>query len=204
MTTKNSKAYFLRAYIKLISMPRYTINALHNAVCSFLCDATLDIDWRGAEIYNVDCINIGGRFHSGQGLWLHPITKKSKILIGDNVSISDWTHIASLTTVTISNGCMIGSKVHITDHAHGLTNELITDIPPSARPLVSSGPVFIEENVWIGDGVIVLPNVRIGKGAIVGANAVVNKDVEPYSVVVGVPAKKIKNDHLYPRATKQD
>jgi maltose O-acetyltransferase len=53
-------------------------------------------------------------------------------------------------------------------------------------------PVIIEDDVWIGARVIILPGVKIGKGSIVGAGAVVTKDVEPYSIVAGVPAKLIR------------
>lgn len=62
------------------------------------------------------------------------------------------------------------------------------------RPYVTTkrGKVIIREDAWIGAGAIILPNVTIGRGAVVGAGAVVTKNVEPYSVVVGVPAKVIK------------
>jgi maltose O-acetyltransferase len=53
-------------------------------------------------------------------------------------------------------------------------------------------PVIIEDNVWIGYRVIILPGVRVGRNAIIGAGAVVTKDVPPYAIVGGVPAKVIK------------
>jgi len=54
------------------------------------------------------------------------------------------------------------------------------------------GFVFLEDDCWIGAGTIILPNVIIGKGALIGAGSVVTKNVEPYSVVAGVPAKLIR------------
>ena len=51
-----------------------------------------------------------------------------------------------------------------------------------------SGPITIEDDAWLRSGVVVLPGVRIGEGAVVGANAVVTHDVEPYTIVAGVPA----------------
>lgn len=54
------------------------------------------------------------------------------------------------------------------------------------------GGIRIEDDCWIGGGVIILQGVTIGKGAVVGAGSIVTKDVEPYSVVVGNPARKIR------------
>jgi acetyltransferase-like isoleucine patch superfamily enzyme len=54
-----------------------------------------------------------------------------------------------------------------------------------------TGKVIIRKGAWIGVGVVILPGVEIGMGAIVGANAVVTKDVEPFAIVAGVPAKKM-------------
>ena len=56
----------------------------------------------------------------------------------------------------------------------------------------SHGPIVIGNDAWLGTGVVVLPNVTIGEGAVVGANAVVTKDVSPYTIVAGVPAKLIR------------
>jgi acetyltransferase-like isoleucine patch superfamily enzyme len=60
---------------------------------------------------------------------------------------------------------------------------------PIERPIVSNGPVIIENNVWIGEMACIMPNVRIGEGAIVAANSVVTKNVPPFSIVAGIPAK---------------
>ena len=92
----------------------------------------------------------------------------------------------------IGDGQLTGRYVLITDNAHGenLPNEL--NIPPLASRVYSSGPVIIGRNVWIGDKATILPNVKIGDGAVIAANAVVTKNVPPYTVVAGCPAKIIK------------
>ena len=54
------------------------------------------------------------------------------------------------------------------------------------------GTTIIENDVWIGDGVVIIPGIKIGMGAVIGANSVVTKDVLPYTIVGGVPAKLIK------------
>ncbi|MBI5204619.1 MAG: CatB-related O-acetyltransferase [Nitrospirae bacterium] len=60
-------------------------------------------------------------------------------------------------------------------------------------PNASKGPVIIGNDVWIGDSVIILPGVQVGDGAIIGAGSVVTKNVPPYTIVGGVPAKKIRD-----------
>ena len=66
------------------------------------------------------------------------------------------------------------------------------NIPPIKRSLFSKGPVIIGNNVWIGSGVIILPNVTIGDNCILGANSVVTKSFEKNSVIAGNPARLIK------------
>lgn len=63
----------------------------------------------------------------------------------------------------------------------------------TSSKLMNSKPVIIGNDVYLGDGIIVMPGVTIGDGAVVAANAVVTHDVEPYSIVGGIPAKKIRD-----------
>jgi acetyltransferase-like isoleucine patch superfamily enzyme len=65
-----------------------------------------------------------------------------------------------------------------------------TDVPIADQPEPRLG-VVIEDDCWLGAGVIVVDGVRIGRGSVVGAGAVVTRDVEPYSVMIGIPAKKV-------------
>jgi acetyltransferase-like isoleucine patch superfamily enzyme len=119
-------------------------------------------------------------------------TYQPEITIGDKVSLNYDCHLGCIDRIVIGNSVLIGSKVHITDHFHGNISWEALAIPPAQRALVSKGPVIIEDNVWIGEGAVVLPGVKIGKNSIVGANAVVSKDVPPNCVVAGVPARVIK------------
>ncbi|MFB4719282.1 acyltransferase [Enterobacter chuandaensis] len=178
---------------RLIKMPRVFKNRALNLVYKIFYRKNVRVDWRGVKIINPEGIEIGNDFSAGQGLWLQAVNPNSRLIIGDQVNFSDYVHVGALNKVIISSGCLIGSKVHITDHSHGLTSELNkqADTPPNQRVLYSKGPVIIEKNVWIGDGVVILSGVRIGCGAVVGANSVVTKDVAPFTVVAGVPAKKI-------------
>lgn len=84
---------------------------------------------------------------------------------------------------------MMGRDVIIMTTAHE-TSE--TSVPMRLQGSRDISPVFIGDDVWIGSRVIILPGVKIGSGSIIGAGSVVTRDVEPYSVVGGVPAKLIK------------
>jgi len=64
--------------------------------------------------------------------------------------------------------------------------------PMSDQELTSKGGIIIEDGVWLGMGAKVMDGVRIGQGAVIGANAVVTKDIPPYSIAVGVPADVIR------------
>ena len=116
-----------------------------------------------------------------------------KITIGNNVIINTDCHIGCIEKIVIGNNVLIASRVYISDHSHGDTKRNTLEIPPAQRTLVTKGPIVIEDNVWLGEGVCILPGVTIGKGSIVGANSVVTKDVPSYSVVAGTPAKQIHN-----------
>ena len=91
--------------------------------------------------------------------------------------------------ITIGKYVMMGPEVIIYTQNHAFDR---TDIPMMYQGGTAEKPVIIEDDVWIGRRVIIMGGVHIGKGSVIGAGAVVTKDVEPYSVVGGVPAKLIK------------
>jgi acetyltransferase-like isoleucine patch superfamily enzyme len=115
-----------------------------------------------------------------------------EIVIGDKVSINYDCHIGCVNRIEIGDRVLIASRVYISDHAHGAADYSDIETPPSKRLVHSKGPVVIEDDVWIGEGACILPGVRIGRNAIVGANAVVTRDVAPFTIVGGVPARVIR------------
>ncbi|WP_316809620.1 DapH/DapD/GlmU-related protein [Pedobacter agri] len=151
-----------------------------------------------ARIFGGEFINIGENFSSFGRLRLEAHQKHNghiyspAIIIGDNVSINFDCHIGCVNKVIIGNNVLIASRVFITDHFHGEISYDYLKIPPSKRTVTSKGPVVIEDNVWIGEGVAIMPNITIGKNSIVGANAVVTKSFPENSIIAGVPAKLIK------------
>lgn len=143
-------------------------------------------------------VSIGDNFNAGPRLRIetYPVFKDQKftpkIKIGNNVKIGWDFHLACIDEISIGNNVLVASRVYVSDHFHGESNIESLVVAPAERHLTTKGPVVIEDDVWIGEGVAIFPGVRIGKGAIIGANAVVNKDIPMYSIAAGVPAKVIK------------
>ena len=110
--------------------------------------------------------------------------------MGSYVAIDDAVNLYSVDKIIIGTKVAISREAFICTASHAITN-------PN-RPLVTA-PVTICDGVWIGARAIILPGVTIGEGAVVAAGAVVTKDVEPWSVVGGNPAKFIKKRVLKER-----
>ena len=123
-------------------------------------------------------INIENRVWFGSG---------SKIKIGDNSGIGSFCLLRG--KITIGKNTMMGPEVIILTKNHKFDR---IDIPMVQQGFQDEKEVIIEDDVWIGTRAIILPGVRICKGSVIGAGAVVTKDVAPYSIMGGVPAKLIK------------
>ena len=117
-----------------------------------------------------------------------------KIIIGDNCSFGEETHLTAINGIEIGNGLLTGRRVLISDNSHGryAADSECSCVPPIERELYSKGPVKIGNNVWIGDNVAILAGVSIGDGVVVGANSVVTKSIPSKTIVAGNPAKPIK------------
>ncbi|MDD4720626.1 MAG: acyltransferase [Bacteroides sp.] len=119
---------------------------------------------------------------------------KSNIFIGENVGIGPKCFISATNAKFIINGnCAIaeGFTVHTGNHANVL-GKFVTDINESNKPKGYDKDVIVDKDVWIGCNVTLLSGVHIGRGAIVAAGAVVSRDIPPYSVAGGIPARIIK------------
>ena len=95
--------------------------------------------------------------------------------------------------IIIKGNCAIAEHltIHTGNHVR-VIGKFVTDITEANKPKGFDEDVIIEKDVWIGSNVTILAGVHIGRGATIAAGAVVNKDVPPYSIVGGVPAKVIK------------
>lgn len=110
------------------------------------------------------------------------------INIGSNSQIGDFCNLYGQGNLNIGNNVMIASNVQIVPNQHTFQD---ISKPIKENPQISLG-INIEDDVWIGTNVAILDGVDIGKGSIIGAGSIVNKNVPPYCVFAGVPAKLIK------------
>lgn len=117
----------------------------------------------------------------------------SSIFLGDEVIIGPGAWFSAVNTyIQVGNKVMFGPHVGIIagDHNTNVLGTYMFDVMEKCPE--NDQPVVIEDDVWVGFRAIILKGVTIGRGSIVAAGAVVNKDVPPYAIVGGVPAKIIK------------
>ncbi len=112
--------------------------------------------------------------------------KRDKLFVRAGTYINRFTTLDAHERLEVGRNCLIGPGCFITDANHGLA----AGVPP-AKQHCEPKPTILEDEVWLGAKVVVLAGVRIGKGAVVGAGAVVTKNVEPFQIVAGVPARVI-------------
>ena len=178
-----------------------TLKALRRIKYSFRFSTWLWVQWRRrAQIHRTveflgmpayDHIEIGEMCDIAcySSLYVHTgATRVDHLKLGDRVGIGRNVNIAAYAPISIGDDTMIAPYCHILSGNHVFDRR---DIPISKQPMRVE-EVTIEEEVWIGTHVVVLPGAHIGKGAIIGANSVVNKKVGPWEIWAGSPAKFIK------------
>lgn len=108
------------------------------------------------------------------------------ITVGDNVFINQGCHFMDMGGIAIGDDVMIGPKVTIVSAGHPVS-------PSERRNGITTAPVVIGKNVWIGASATILQGVEIGENAVVAAGAVVSRSVPANTLVAGVPARVIRS-----------
>ncbi len=129
--------------------------------------------------------------HCGRGLTVKQgVTFQfpERISIGDQVGINEYTWLGGDGGIDIGDFVRIAPHVSIVSFNHAFADR---NTPIKLQPSIYK-KVVIEDDVWIGTHAVILAGIRVGKGAVIGAGSVVTKDVPPYTIVAGVPARVIK------------
>lgn len=138
-------------------------------------------------------INANGTIRIGQDVSIHSFLHRvqlsagpgARLIIGDGTFLNNGVVLSARNCVSIGNRCQLGPHVIVMDcDFHGVDNR--TETAPAA-------PIIVEDDVWLATRVTILKGVRIGRGSVVAAGAVVTKDVAPYTLVGGVPARLIRS-----------
>lgn len=148
-------------------------------------DYVIENQTRNSAVPLLDQKDINARIEPGALI-------RDQVLIGDNAVIMMGAIINIGAEIgagsMIDMGAVLGGRAIVGKNCHIGAGTVLAGVVEPA----SATPVIIEDDVLIGANAVVLEGVQVGKGAVVAAGAIVTKDVEPYSVVAGVPAKFVK------------
>ena len=191
---------YIRGLFKLISILK---NHRDNLVTLRVADGCKkigilpDIEYPISTL-GLSCFSIGDKFNVRKDCKIRAYQEfasqkyNPEIVIGNNFYIGTHSNILIIGKLYIGNNVTLASRVTIIDHSHGRLDEFDIDIPVMQRILYSKGAINISDNVWIGEGAIILGGISIGKNSVIAANAVVTKNIPPNTVVGGVPARRIR------------
>jgi acetyltransferase-like isoleucine patch superfamily enzyme len=151
------------------------------------------------QAVGLDCVSIGSRSRISRNTRVLALKSYREqvfapsLSIGDNVSVGFGCTLSCVNLLEIGDDVTIGDNVYVADSHHDYASPQSSVLD---QPLIP-GRITIGRGAWVGYGAFVAGNVDIGAYAVVGANSVVTRSVEPYTVVAGVPAKPIKRfDHV--------
>ena len=151
--------------------------------------------WKPTTIFNEQYISIGEDTLIGPGVALsagmvpgQECITNPVVSIGDRCLIGKGSGIVGHFSITIGNDVWTGHHVYITDQNHGYEDVSV----PISRQSQPERAVIIGDGSWLGHGSIILPGVTIGEHVVIGANSVVTKNIPPFTVAVGSPARVIR------------
>ncbi|TMO67058.1 acetyltransferase [Pseudoalteromonas aurantia] len=180
-------------------MKGYNIIGLYNVLTSLIytkiCHRKARLIRLPVSIRGSENIDLGEGLVSGRYCRIDALSKKNRqISFGNNCQINDSVHIAAIDSINIGDNVLIASRVFITDHQHGCYSGNNISFPEelASQRRLSSKPVTLGNNVWVGEGVCILPGVSIGDNSIIGANSVVTKSLPKNVIACGNPVKVIK------------
>jgi acetyltransferase-like isoleucine patch superfamily enzyme len=133
-----------------------------------------------------------GRLTIGEHVLLEPnvwLTGSGHIHIGDGTFLNLGVQVAAVDRVTIGAHCMFANGCFVTDGNHRFDD---LDRPITWQGFTTKGPTTVGDNVWCGANVVITSGVTVGERCVVGANSVVTRDLPPYSIAAGAPARVLR------------
>jgi acetyltransferase-like isoleucine patch superfamily enzyme len=140
------------------------------------------------EALREDRLRIGGGTLLEPDVWI-TAPAPARIHIGSGTFLNMGVMVAAMELVEIGDHCMFANGCFITDADHRFDDP---DRPITWQGFRSKGPTRVGDNVWCGTNVVITSGVTVGERCVIGANSVVNRDLPPYSIAVGAPARVIK------------
>ena len=114
---------------------------------------------------------------------------EARVRIGSGTFLNIAVMVAAVERVEIGDHCMFANGCFVTDGDHRFDDP---DQPVPWQGFMSKGPTRVGDNVWCGANVVITSGVTVGERCVIGANSVVNRDLPPFSIAAGVPAKVLK------------
>jgi acetyltransferase-like isoleucine patch superfamily enzyme len=172
---------FLRLKAALLS---WHFRRLHTGRGSYVDRSTHVLGWRSVRIGSYSVVSAD--------CWLnvnHRTASEPRLVIGDHCHIGRRNLLSSARLLRLGDYCLTGPDCRFVGSDHVIDDPFLPYVSTGAT---DHGVIDVGANCWLGAGVTVVGNVSIGHGSVIGALTLVNKDVPPFSLVVGNPGRVIK------------
>jgi acetyltransferase-like isoleucine patch superfamily enzyme len=133
-------------------------------------------------------LQVGEGAHFEPGVWLTG-GESGRISIGAGTFLNQVVQVAAVELVEIGDHCMFANGCFITDGDHRFSDR---ELPITWQGFTTKGPTRIADNVWCGANVVVTSGVSIGERCVIGANSVVTRDIAPFTIAAGAPARPLR------------
>ena len=133
-------------------------------------------------------LEIGPQTVFEPGVWI-TAPDQARVRIGTGCFLNLGVMVASMNLVEIGDHCMFANGCFISDGSHRFDDP---DVPVPWQGFTTKGPTRVGDNVWCGAGAVITSGVTVGRRSVIGANSVVTRDIPPFSIAAGAPARVIR------------
>lgn len=141
------------------------------------------------EAFQDGRLQVGAQTLFEPGVWI-TVGDEGRVVIGEGCFLNLGVMVAAQGLVEIGDHCMFANGCFVTDANHRFSD---LTMPITWQGFDSKGPTRIGDNVWCGANVVITSGVTVGERCVIGANSVVTKDLPPYSIAAGSPARVLRS-----------